>query len=142
MTRDVRTIDAATPLSDVLAQHFGPQQAHRAYPVVRDGALVGMLDRAALVAASGAATAGDAFARQTDAPPVVALPGEPCRLAATRLAVHELERLPVVSDMASMKLVGIVSRSDLVKPARAHFDDEHQRERFRTFRRAQVLKKP
>ncbi len=48
MTRDVRTIAAATPLCDVLAQHFGPQQKHRAYPVVRDGALIGMLDRAAL----------------------------------------------------------------------------------------------
>ncbi|MDR5735538.1 chloride channel protein [Caballeronia sp. LZ025] len=141
MTRDVRTIDAATRIDDVLAQYFGPQQAHRAYPVVRDGALIGMLDRAALLDASSAATAGEALSRRADAPPVVALPGEPCRLAATRLAVHELERLPVVTDTASMRLVGIVSRSDLVKPARAHFDEEHRRERFRTFRRAQALKK-
>ena len=48
MTRDVLTIDAATPLRDVLATHFGPHQVHRAYPVVRDGVLVGMLDRGAL----------------------------------------------------------------------------------------------
>ncbi|WP_244816204.1 chloride channel protein [Caballeronia sp. Lep1P3] len=144
MTRDVRTIDAATPLADVLAQHFGADQAHRAYPVVRDGALVGMVDRAGLaaLAPAHAATIGDALAQKSDAAPVVALPGEPCRLAATRLAVHELERLPVVEDKTSMTLVGIVSRSDLVKPARAHFDEEHRRERFRGLRRTQALRKP
>jgi CBS domain-containing protein len=147
MTRDVNTIDAATPLADVLARHFGPQQAHRAYPVVRDGALVGMLDRAALaalgeVSQASAVTVGEALAQKNEAAPAVALPGEPCRLAATRLAVHDLERLPVVADKASMRLVGIVSRSDLVKPARAHFDEEHRRERFRGFRRTQALRKP
>lgn len=84
---------------------------------------------------------GDALQRTRPDAPVFALPGEPCRLAATRLAVHELERLPVVADKESLRLVGIVSRSDLVKPARKHFDEEHQRERFRGFRRAPALRK-
>ncbi|KAK45874.1 chloride channel protein [Caballeronia jiangsuensis] len=144
MTRDVLTIDAATPLSDVLARHFGPHQVHRAYPVVRDGVLVGMLDRAALGTlneAQAGVSIGEALQRLQSAAPVFALPGEPCRLAATRLAVHELERLPVVADKQSLKLVGIVSRSDLVKPARAHFDEEHRRERFRGFRRTPALRK-
>ncbi|SAL42924.1 Cl-channel, voltage-gated family protein [Caballeronia cordobensis] len=148
MTRDVLTIDAATPLADVLAKHFGPQQVHRAYPVVRDGVLAGMLDRASLGALIGASaadeaglTVGDALQRSNHGAPAFALPGEPCRLAATRLAVHELERLPVVTDKQSLKLVGIVSRSDLVKPAKAHFDEEHRRERFRGFRREVVLRK-
>ncbi|SAK91155.1 Cl-channel, voltage-gated family protein [Caballeronia fortuita] len=141
MTRDVLTIDAATPLTDVLAKHFGPQQAHRAYPVVRGGVLVGMLDRAslgtlieALAGQDAGVDIGDALRRSQPGAPALALPGEPCRLAATRLAVHELERLPVVTDEATRRLVGIVSRSDLVKPARAHFDEEHRRERFRGFR--------
>lgn len=144
MTRDVLTIDAATPLTDVLARHFGPHQVHRAYPVVRDGVLVGMLDRGALGTlneAQAGASIGEALQRLQSAAPVFALPGEPCRLAATRLAVHELERLPVVADKQSLKLVGIVSRSDLVKPARAHFDEEHRRERFRGFRRTPALRK-
>jgi len=144
MTRDVLTIDAATPLTDVLARHFGPHQVHRAYPVVRDGVLVGMLDRGALGTlneAQAGASIGEALQRLQPAAPVFALPGEPCRLAATRLAVHELERLPVVTDKQSLKLVGIVSRSDLVKPARAHFDEEHRRERFRGFRRTPALRK-
>ncbi|GJH20324.1 chloride channel protein [Caballeronia novacaledonica] len=144
MTRDVLTIDAAAPLSDVLAKHFGPHQVHRAYPVVRDGVLVGMLDRGALgtlTEAQAGMSIGQALQRLQPAAPVFALPGEPCRLAATRLAVHELERLPVVADKQSLRLVGIVSRSDLVKPARAHFDEEHRRERFRGFRRTAVLRK-
>jgi H+/Cl- antiporter ClcA len=144
MTRDVLTIDAAAPLSDVLAKHFGPHQVHRAYPVVRDGVLVGMLDRGALGTLTEAQTGvsiGEALQRLQPAAPVFALPGEPCRLAATRLAVHELERLPVVADKQSLRLVGIVSRSDLVKPARAHFDEEHRRERFRGFRRTPALRK-
>ncbi|CAL8476175.1 chloride channel protein [Caballeronia sp. S22] len=144
MTRDVLTIDAAAPLTDVLARHFGPHQVHRAYPVVRDGVLVGMLDRGALGTLNEAQTGmsiGEALQRLQPAAPVFALPGEPCRLAATRLAVNELERLPVVADKQSLRLVGIVSRSDLVKPARAHFDEEHRRERFRGFRRTAVLRK-
>ncbi|SAK58061.1 Cl-channel, voltage-gated family protein [Caballeronia pedi] len=144
MTRDVLTIDAATPLGDVLARHFGPHQAHRAYPVVRDGVLIGVLDRAKLgTLMEREANVGVGCALQKLQPdaPVFALPGEPCRLAATRLAVHELERLPVVADRQSLRLVGIVSRSDLVKPARKHFDEEHQRERFRGFRRAPALRK-
>jgi CBS-domain-containing membrane protein len=45
--------------------------------------------------------------------------------------VHNLERLPVVADRTSMRLVGIVSRSDLIKPSLSHFEEEHKRERFR-----------
>ncbi|WP_321793851.1 chloride channel protein [Caballeronia sp. J97] len=147
MTREVSTIDAAMPLSDVLARNFGPQQAHRAYPVVREGVLVGMLDRASLgtlIEASSmdaGVSIGDALQASRHGAPAFALPGEPCRLAATRLAVHELERLPVVADKQSLRLVGIVSRSDLVKPARAHFDEEHRRERFRGGQRAPALRK-
>jgi H+/Cl- antiporter ClcA len=145
MTRDVLTIDAAAPLANLLATHFGPQQVHRAYPVLRDGVLVGMLDRAALASlmeSASALTIGDALGRLADAQPLVALPGETCRLAATRLAVRELERLPVVADKSSMRLVGIVSRSDLVKPAKGHFEEEHRRERFRGLGRTVALKKP
>lgn len=63
--------------------------------------------------------------------PVMALPDETWRIVATRLAVHGLERLPVVADSQSRKLVGIVSRSDLVKPSLAFFEEEQRRERFR-----------
>ena len=116
---------------------FGESQKHRAYPVVRGERLVGVVDRMALTALiegeaavqSGTAL-GDAIRGKT---PPVALANETCRLVATRLAVHGLERLPVVADRESLRLIGIVARSDLVKPAQLHFDEEHKKERFRRF---------
>ncbi|USS41909.1 chloride channel protein [Burkholderia glumae] len=136
MTREAITIDAATPLAEVRRAYFGADQKHRAYPVVRDGALVTMLDRAAL---EGLEAAHGPHARLADAlhgasRGAWALPHETCRLVATRLAVHGLERLPVIAGDASPQLVGVVARSDLVKPALRHFDEEHKRERFHGMR--------
>ncbi|HEX7749250.1 MAG TPA: chloride channel protein [Bordetella sp.] len=130
MTRQVRTIDATESLAQVLQEHFGPSQSHRAFPVVHDGVLVGMLDREALLAgqASGVTTVADLFGANV---PLVALPEETCRIVATRLAVHGVERLPVVQDAQSRRLVGLVARSDLIKPSLELFDEEFHRERLR-----------
>ncbi|KIQ29629.1 chloride channel protein [Variovorax paradoxus] len=127
MTREVRSIDAALPVGDALARYFGEGQAHRAYPVLRGSAVIGMADRA-MLAAFSVGTVGDACG---DAVPVFALAGENCRLVATRMARHRLERLPVVKDAQSLALVGLVARSDLIKPSLAHFDEEEKRERLR-----------
>jgi H+/Cl- antiporter ClcA len=131
MTREVRSIDAAMPVTQALFEHFGEGQAHRAFPVLRNGAVIGVADRA-MLAAHGSrdpiATVGDACA---DAPLFFALPDENCRAVATRLARHRLERLPVVKDAQSLALVGIVARSDLIKPSLVHFDEEEKRERMR-----------
>ncbi len=62
----------------------------------------------------------------------MALPGETCRTIANRLAVHGLERVPVVTDAQSRRLVGIISRSDLVKPSRWR---SPKKKRFQAFRR-------
>ncbi|MGN6581976.1 MAG: chloride channel protein [Bordetella sp.] len=130
MTRQVRTIEATQSLSQVLQDYFGPTQNHRAFPVVHDGALVGMLDREALLAgqSGGVATIADLFGANV---PLVALPEETCRIVATRMAVHGVERLPVVQDAQARRLVGLVARSDLVKPSLELFDEEFHRERLR-----------
>ncbi|QRF58508.1 chloride channel protein [Variovorax paradoxus] len=130
MTREVHTIDAALPVAEALAVYFGEGQAHRAFPVLRGREVIGVADRTVLAAWSNG-TVGDAVA---GTPPVVALPGENCRAVATRLARHGLERLPVVRDADSRLLVGIVARSDLIKPSLAHFHEEEQRERVRSLR--------
>jgi CBS domain-containing protein len=127
MSRTVQTIDADLTVREALATLFGETQSHRAYPAVRGGAVIGMVDRA-MLERDPDSSVGDALRGGT---PAVALPGETCRLVATRLAVHGLERLPVVADQETRRLVGIVSRSDLVKPSLAHFDEEHKKERFR-----------
>ncbi|CAG9234968.1 Chloride channel protein [Paraburkholderia tropica] len=139
MTRDVDTIDASLSVREALAQYFGPTQKRRAWPVVRDGAVLGVVDRATLEAVR-ASEAGEALDQPLDQPlgkllaqrrPDVALPEETCRQIATRLAVHGLERMAVVSDRESMRLVGIVSRSDFVKLSLSHFEEETKKERFR-----------
>ena len=135
MTASVESIDADMTVGATLDTFFGAKQTRRAYPVVRDGVAIGVADRALLEQfrdedpnVRHAKSVAEVFARRSLP---FALPSETCRLVATRLAVHGLERLPVVADAKSMRLVGIVSRSDLVKPSLSHFEEEHKKERFR-----------
>jgi CBS-domain-containing membrane protein len=131
MTRQVHAISAHAPLARVATEWFGAEQAHRAFPVIdAQGACLGLLDREQLQhAAATVQSAGELFGN-TGRPLLVALPGETCRTVAQRLATHDLQRLPVVADPVSRRLVGIVSRSDLVKPVASQLGDELQRERF------------
>jgi H+/Cl- antiporter ClcA len=129
MSTQVETIDADARAADVLVSHFGANQRHRAFPVIRDGLLAGMLDRETL-----GRLAPDAKVRELYGvnPPPIAVTGETCRAVATRLAVHNLERLPVVADAASPKLLGIVSRSDLIKVSATLHVEEHERRTIRS----------
>ena len=129
MTRDVQTIPAHTPLAEVRMNWFGVGQRHRAFAVVEDdGTYVGMLDVQRLsLPAHGALVASDLFIGTSA---IAALPGETCRAVAQRMAAHQLERLPVLAPAGSRQLVGIVSRSDLLKPLQAHQDDDNVRERM------------
>ena len=131
MTAQPVRIDAGAAIDAVLGSHFGEGQLHRAFPVVRDGVLVGMLDRAALVAGEGKRVVGELYGVNV---PIFALAGETCRTVATRMAVHQLERLPVVDDAQSRRLVGLVSRSDLIKASLTLHEEEHQRQAFRRIR--------
>ncbi|MCK9685019.1 chloride channel protein [Scleromatobacter humisilvae] len=130
MTRDVVTIDGEAAIADALRRHFGATQAHRAFPVLVGARFIGMVDRETLadgLRRLGDARVADLFGANV---PAMALPAENCRIIATRLAVHGLERLPVVSDPQSRRLVGLIARSDLVKPSLAVGDEEAVHERF------------
>jgi H+/Cl- antiporter ClcA len=128
MTAAPQSIDGAQTIARVLATHFGPDQSHRAFPVLRAGQLVGMLDRGALEGRPQEMTVGELFGVNY---PVVALANETCRTVATRLAAHGLERLPVVHAEGSRQLVGLVSRSDLIKATATLHADEHERRALR-----------
>jgi CBS domain-containing protein len=131
MARTVDAIDAHMLIADVLAGQFGAGQRHRAFPVLRDGALLGMVDRPAMALLkerSGALYMHELFGANR---PLFALPGETARAVAGRMAVNQVERLPVVHDATSMRVVGVISRSDLIKPSRDVFDEEEKRELFR-----------
>jgi H+/Cl- antiporter ClcA/predicted transcriptional regulator len=132
MTTDVKVVSSNATLGEVMSVYFGPDQSHRGFPVLDEhGVLVGMLDRDTLL--HGVRTHGEQARlsalfenRKTN----VALSTETCQLVGRRMAVEHLERLPVVADQHSMRLVGIVSRSDLLKPAQQTFHEEHVRERL------------
>jgi H+/Cl- antiporter ClcA len=130
MTKSVRSIDAATTVSQAVRDFFGTHQAHRAFPVVEHGRLLGVVDRA--LAAGWAAEAANKPIGDLcrDRQPQFVLLGETCRSVASRLARDRLERLPVVKDAASMELVGLIARSDLIKPSVIHFEEEEKRERI------------
>jgi H+/Cl- antiporter ClcA len=131
MTREVVTIPAGAAIGAVLRTHFGATQSHRAYPVVGSaGELLGVVDREALnrYAATGAAFP---VAALIDGHVLHhALPDETCRAVAARMAALGIERLPVVESASEPRLLGIVSRSDLVKVTRQLHEEESRRERF------------
>jgi Chloride channel protein EriC len=130
MSTQVQAVDAAMSLDTVSAAFFGTGQSHRAFPVVREGEVIGMVDRVALqrwLDAGASRSAGEALVGSAIE---VALPSDTCQQVAARMAVHGLERMPVVENPRSRRLVGIVSRSDLVRPLDTQFHEETQRERF------------
>lgn len=128
MTSEVLSVDAGATVAQVLASHFGAEQKHRGFPVTRGGLLVGMLDRDALDGQAPDLKIGALFGINR---PPVALAAETCRIVATRLAVHGIERLPVVASAAEPRLLGIVSRSDLIKATAGLHAEEHERRALR-----------
>ena len=131
MTRAIVSIAGDLTIAEARRRFFGASQHHRAYPVLAaDGRLLGVVDRAAMnrMAENDAL---DTIGRALEGSPVpeYASPGETCRAVAQRLAASGRERLPVVEDALTLRVVGIVSRSDLLKPMRAQHEEESLRER-------------
>jgi len=130
MTSTVIAIPAAMAVPDVQARYFGASQKQRAYPVVLEGRLLGMLDRDDLPP-SVVQDPGQPVAELLQGIEVAyALANENCRMVASRMTALGLERLAVVESAGSLKLVGVVSRSDLLKPTRLLHEEESRRERF------------
>ena len=81
-------IDGAATLDAVESQYFGAKQTHRAYPVVQNGRLLGLVDRATLDAQRARAAADTPIAGAfADRAPAVAQAHETCRVVASRLAM-------------------------------------------------------
>ncbi|HEX4378300.1 MAG TPA: chloride channel protein [Steroidobacteraceae bacterium] len=136
MTRTVATAGTQDSVDEAYRTLFGAGQIHRAYPVLEGQRVVGMLDRLLIEHAmrlDPAQTIGSVLNPDLDL--VFALPHENCRAIGERLIATGLERMPVVSDAKSLQLLGIVSRSDLLKPLKSRYEEEMVREgaiRFRT----------
>jgi CBS domain-containing protein len=145
MTRHVITIPAAMPVLEVLKRYFsgGETQRHQGYPVVDEkGSVLGVLTRTNLLEdwvarglnpdlASDVATMNVIIAYDLiHRPPITAFAWESCRTAAERMAEAGVGRMVVVADDNTQKMIGIVTRSDLLKPRAREVEEEIKRERF------------
>ncbi|WDZ94813.1 chloride channel protein [Herbaspirillum sp. WKF16] len=130
MTRAPHTLDAALPAAEALAACRASAHAHRYYPVLEQGRLAGMLALRALEQAAPGQSCGALLASAEAAAVSIALPQMNARAAAGLMARLGTARLPVVADRRHMKLVGIVSLSDLARAGAAHADEESVREKL------------
>jgi CBS domain-containing protein len=142
MSTPVVTVSPKTSLKDIAALLV--ERRISAVPVVADGEIVGIVSEGDIVGEESALTESSVLARlfsgsRTDtstqtgariaaevmtAPAITVEWSEPAETAATLMIQHHVKRLLVVRDD---KLVGIVSRSDLVR-AYARSDNEIERE--------------
>jgi CBS domain-containing protein len=129
MTREVVTIPAGLDTRTASERYFGARARPRGYPVVDgEGRLVRMLTASDLLAVEE-----DTSLRLSDLPPqspIVAHPKESCRLIAERMAVYGIGRLPVVPRDDPARIIGIITRSDLLKARLNHVHEETTRERY------------
>lgn len=133
MTQPVITIPSDGIIADVLEQYFGSNQHHRCYPAVdAQQRLVGMVERQSFDGMASEANVASLFSAdyRLSMGTLVALPSETCKLVAARMAKWHVERLPVVDTVDNRRVIGIISRSDLVKPSRQYYEEEQKRERF------------
>ena len=131
MSRAIVTIPSVMPASELLERYFASSNKHRGYPVLSEkGKLIGVLTISdllgdSILGADKTLQAGDLIKTE----PITAFAEETCREAAERMATRGVGRLPVVSVDEPDKLIGIITRSDLLKPRLLHFEEEHKYER-------------
>jgi H+/Cl- antiporter ClcA len=145
MAKEVVTVPASLPVAELLRNYFlgVGKRPHQAYPVVdADGRVLGVVTRANLLEnwIAAALAEGDGPARGgleliiaydlIQRAPITAYAEESCRAAAERMAEHGVGRLVVVSPDDPGKVVGIVTRSDLLKPRAKSAEEETVRERL------------
>ena len=145
MTEQVISIPASLPVSRLLTEFFfkDGQPKHQGYPVVDDkGLLLGVVTRSSLLAhwisirfhstEDGRMPELDPIIAfdLIDMDPVIGYPWETCRTAAERMSQNKVGRLAIVAPENPRRLVGIVTRSDLLVPRAKQVEEEAMRERF------------
>ena len=133
MTKNPRTVNANMPVARLAREIFGTGK-HNGYPIVDDGGnvlgLVSSSDLEKIPALDKIQdlTAKDLIQRQ----PVFAYPYESSKTAADRMAEQSVGRVMVL-DPITKKLLGIVTRSDLLKARSRHLQEESKREKVFSF---------
>jgi CBS domain-containing protein len=115
MTKAPKTLPASMPLADVL-RFFEEEAEHRSYPVVdSEGRLTGLVSRTdALRWQVSAKAEGELGEHLSDASTRFAFPSTPCGEVADTMVETGVGRVPIV-DPETRRVVGIISRQDLLK---------------------------
>lgn len=124
----VVTLDARRTVLEARAwlAGAGAEHGHHGFPVVDAGAVVGVVTRREIL--DPERDASSELASGVARPAIVIEPTATLREAMDLMAHAKIGRLPVVEEQ---RLVGIVTRSDLVEAHRHALDEEHRRERVR-----------
>ena len=145
MTAEVVTVPASLPVADLLRNYFfGDERGlHQSYPVVDgSGRCVGVVSRSNLLEGwiADALTTGSASVMSRVEPiiafdlvrrePITAYPWESCRVAAERMVEKGIGRLPIIATDGSGRVIGIVTRADLLTARAKTVEEEMQRERL------------
>lgn len=116
MQPEVETLDVADPLTEVRARFLAT--GHGGFPVTDEGQLVGILTRRDL--ARGAQLPPDTPARSVMTPhPITVSADETLELAWHTLSKHEIGRLIVTPANDPRRVIGILTRSDLLRGTHA-----------------------
>jgi H+/Cl- antiporter ClcA len=129
MTADPATLPGTMHLTEAVC-FFETEAEHRSYPVIDDrGRLPGLVSRTdALRWQVGDADDGTLADTLSDAATEFAFPETPTAEVADMMVESGVGRVPVV-DHDSRRVVGIISRQDLLKVRVRHKDAEHVRTR-------------
>lgn len=131
MTRDPATLPGTMPVAEALA-FFRNDAVHRSYPVVDgEGRLLGLASRSDALRWRGTETPADATLAETlsDASQPFAYPASPSGVVADIIVETGIGRIPIV-DPETQRVIGILSRQDLLKARSAHRQAETKRSRF------------
>jgi H+/Cl- antiporter ClcA len=128
MTPHVEVIPGVLHLRKVQEQFFSHNQKHRGYPVVdAHNGLLGILTASdVLELVKTPKNHFKPLSQLIHSKPIVAQPTESCRSIAKRMAFYSIGRLPVVSNKNPKKIMGIITRSDILRVSLRYIEEDHK----------------
>ena len=126
MTRGVKVVTAGISLLDATRTVAGTH--HRLYPVADgEGKLLGVLTRDAIEHAARENALDKLVSEHIEQPKIVAVADEPVIDVVRRMQLSGADRAPVVDGEQSLRIVGFISPSDILRARMRHSPAQEER---------------